>query len=172
MPSVSYREKEYHCDYLSWYKNLPSKLTRPNCMIGHGDIFGSALKNYEKHSPVIGMNLSVSTFGNYSKTMQLSLDSNIHIDKIMIILKMDTYYSKLMHIHASRKILEQTTISLLRSGLDGHLTNQTTFLFWHTHIDHISLIDNKEIVLLLSPKSIVITDFQYDAFNARQGQTS
>lgn len=172
MPTVRYRDKDYYCDHLSWYKTLPSKITRPNCVIQHTNLFKSGLVNYTDYSPVLGMNLSVSTFGNYSKTIQMQLDASIHLDKVMIILKMDSYYSQLMHYHASRKILEQTTIALLRSGENGHLSNQTTFLFWHMHIDHISLINNKEIALLMSPKSIVITDYQYDFFNQRTGQTS
>ncbi|USO01995.1 MAG: hypothetical protein H6850_02660 [Alphaproteobacteria bacterium] len=173
MPSIKYRNKEYSCDYLDWYKkSLDKKLTRPNCVIHHDNVFKSSINNFEECGPVIGMNLSTSAFGNYSKTMQMQLDASIQLDKVMIILPMNLYYPLLMFWHTSRTILQEADIFMLTPGKDGKLVEKTHFRFFHSHIDHISLENSKEIILLLSPKSIVITNILYDEMNTKIGKSS
>lgn len=170
MPSVQYRSKLYQCEYLDWYKKLTAgeKLTRPNCVIKYDSLFHSGLKLFSQCSPVAGINLSTSTFGNYAKTMQMELDATIQLDKVMIILPMDNYYAKLMHLHASRSIMKTAEILMLKPNPGGPVM-ETKFEFWHMHIDHISLTGTKEILLLLSPKSITITNVDYDDMNQKQG---
>ena len=173
MPTLKYRHKEYNCEYLDWYKkSLHHKLTRPNCVMRHQNVFTSSLKNFTNCVPVLGLNLSTSVYGNYSKTMQLQLDASVQMDKVMMILPMGIYYSKLMFFHAARKILDTSDVVMLVPGVEGHLVEKTRFNFWHMHIDHISLTGTNEILMLLSPKSIVITDTLYDDRNTKVGKDS
>jgi len=173
MPSIQYRNKEYSCEHLDWYKkSLNNKLTRPNCVMHHQGVFKSSIKNFEEFGPVIGMNLSTSAFGNYSKTMQMQLDASVQIDKVMVILPMNVYYPLLMFWHTSRTILKETDIMMLTPGKNGNLVEKTHFKFWHTHIDHIGLENSKEILMLLSPKSINITNVVYDEMNTKIGKSS
>lgn len=174
MPSLHYRGKQYSCEYFDWYHQLlkGERLTRPNCVIRHGDIFFSQLKGFKNCSSVAALNISTSTFGNYAKTMQMSLDATIQLDKVMMVLPMDVYYPELLRYHASRKIMDHTEVFMLRPQGASSTTGpaiQTKFQFWHMHIDHVTLSSNKEIFLLLSPKSIMIDEYFYNFANQKQG---
>ena len=173
MPSVQYRNKVYSCEYLDWYVQLTAgnKVSRPNCVIHYEKLFLSNMRNFQYTSGVAGLNLSSSTFGNYTKTIQLELNASIQLDKVMIILPMDYYYASLMHLHASRTIMKTIVIAMLKPH-PGKTVVETEFTFWHTQIDHINMAGTRDIILLLSPKSIVIKNYAYDMMNQKQGHRS
>lgn len=157
---IHYRNKTFKADYLNWYKE---QMRHPNCpiqapwQINFNNIFESSICCYS---------IANSTFSNYSKTIQLYLDANIHMRKVLVLIPRTTNLVTLQRYFGTRTVIDTITISeyLPVKRL------RTRQIFHLSHVDHVEIFNGNEIAFLFSPKSVIFEEVSYNENGTQRGK--